>query len=246
MTKLAAMTSEAERRMHEQNKVYQDLIAKHTDADGSQDTPRLMRAIEAQRDKWLQEEIDAGKLPTFEEDVKEMQECEGLGDIPSFMMVAGGHRHLAVVIDRVQELKRAGVLEKALIHGWTSHNTTHKGFQEGLLKMLWKLCDKKVVDGLRTMQVELPTTVYRGVYGVGRKRRIKDLSWTLDPNIAAWFATRFGKEDPRVFSTVVDAENFLFATDERNEKEVVMVPSKVTRMKWDKAELQAMGDEWKA
>jgi hypothetical protein len=59
------------------------------------------------------------------------------------------------------------------------------------------------------------------------------MSWTTNPNTAAWFATRFAsaEHDPAVYSLRVNPEHILHITNERAEEEVVVDVWKCGRMK---------------
>jgi hypothetical protein len=68
-----------------------------------------------------------------------------------------------------------------------------------------------------------PWTVYRGVAGKRRARRVRGWSWTSDLDRAWWFAERFPSfGDPAVFVATIEREHILFYTDDRNEKEFVL------------------------
>ena len=67
-----------------------------------------------------------------------------------------------------------------------------------------------------------PWTIYRGVAGHGKARRVRGYSWTGDQEQAAWFANRgavFDLPDPAVFCTTVQEPEILFYSNERQEEE---------------------------
>jgi hypothetical protein len=51
-----------------------------------------------------------------------------------------------------------------------------------------------------------PFTVFRGVSGRGRARRIRGLPWTSSLSQAAWFAARGTGIDPAVYRTMLDRD----------------------------------------
>lgn len=65
-------------------------------------------------------------------------------------------------------------------------------------------------------------TVYRGVTSMNAKN-IKALSWTLDRDIAEWFAHRFG-ENGSVYEAQIQKEYIYAYFGSRNESEVIVDP----------------------
>lgn len=65
-------------------------------------------------------------------------------------------------------------------------------------------------------------TVYRGVTSHNAKN-VKALSWTLNYDIADWFAHRFG-EDGTVYEAQIDREHIYAYFNRRNEHEVIVDP----------------------
>ena len=66
-------------------------------------------------------------------------------------------------------------------------------------------------------------TLFRGVAGNGKNRRIKSFSWTDSPYIAAWFAKRYtGLEDPAVYEITVQRNQILAFSNERKESEFIL------------------------
>jgi len=78
---------------------------------------------------------------------------------------------------------------------------------------------------LRALGEPLPKrriTVYRGV--TCSKFGYRGISWTTNPNTAAWFASRYSVAggDPAVYSLLVRPDQILYMTNARNEEEVVI------------------------
>ncbi len=78
-----------------------------------------------------------------------------------------------------------------------------------------------------------PITVYRGVSHCGHRLWIRGLSWSMNPNTAAWFATRFPSpyRIPAVYSVRVRPEQILLVLNDRGEEEVVVEVSQLGRLK---------------
>ncbi|MFZ3577444.1 hypothetical protein [Virgibacillus sp. DJP39] len=67
--------------------------------------------------------------------------------------------------------------------------------------------------------------VYRGV-GRLSTSPFKAYSWTLDKETAQWFSTRF-KDVGEVYEAYIETKNIVAYIEKRNEKEVVVLPSKL-------------------
>ena len=70
--------------------------------------------------------------------------------------------------------------------------------------------------------LESPVTVYRGVTSYNAKN-VKALSWTLDENVAQWFARRYG-EQGTVYQAQIHKDHIYAIFTGRNESEVIVDP----------------------
>ena len=68
-------------------------------------------------------------------------------------------------------------------------------------------------------------TVYRGVTSYNAQN-VKALSWTLDREVAEWFAHRFG-QNGTVYEAQVRKENIHAVFLGRNEEEVILDPERL-------------------
>jgi len=75
--------------------------------------------------------------------------------------------------------------------------------------------------------------IYRGVSGAPRPGCRSGLSWTLDIERARWFANRFSvlHGNPRVYSATVDSQAVLAFLTGRQEREVVVDPHDLRRIR---------------
>jgi hypothetical protein len=75
--------------------------------------------------------------------------------------------------------------------------------------------------------------IYRGVSGAPRPGCRSGLSWTLDIERARWFAIRFAvvHGNPRVYSATVDSQAVLAFLTGRHEREVVVDPHDLRRVR---------------
>ena len=80
-------------------------------------------------------------------------------------------------------------------------------------------------------------TVYRGVRS-SRPGGVKALSWTLDQNVAQWFADRYGRQGT-VYEAKIDKKHIHALFLGRNESEVIVDPKYLT----DITQVQTMEQE---
>ena len=117
-------------------------------------------------------------------------------------------------------LRQLGILEDAFCHAITA-TRTNNNIDYRLIDSLVRGLDR---DRLRAAGDPLPGsapwTIYRGVAGHGKARRVRGYSWTGDQEGAAWFANRYDDgPDPAVFRTTVHEPEILFYSNERQEEE---------------------------
>ena len=67
-------------------------------------------------------------------------------------------------------------------------------------------------------------SIYRGV---GNRRYKNGMSWTLNKDKAIWFSERFKYDDKHVYYGIVEKQDVLAYTNERNEYEIIVNPKKV-------------------
>ncbi len=88
-----------------------------------------------------------------------------------------------------------------------------------------------------TGQVKL----YRGTCGIARWKAQQGMSWTIDPDVAGWFALRFAGDDrqPLVLVASIDASEIVFYDNDRSEQEVVFSGSVSATVEGDPASWRA-------
>lgn len=100
-----------------------------------------------------------------------------------------------------------------------------KSFTEKEAAEWFKKADKSQLMDTEEMEIynSLPDTVtiYRGVTNFNKKNK-KALSWSLDREVAVWFANRFETGTGRVWTMRVPKERILCYFDGREEKEVIV------------------------
>ena len=101
------------------------------------------------------------------------------------------------------------------------------------IKNYFKKCDKNALMEEEELEVynSLPdiVTVYRGVTSYNNKK-IEVLSWTIDPEVAKWFANRY-EEHGQVYAATISKKHILAYFGGRNEAEVIVDPSKLKDIK---------------
>lgn len=105
---------------------------------------------------------------------------------------------------------------------WTmQENFYHCGMsKEKLIKMI-KIAEKYPLlqSDIDDLSDEDTVTIYRGV----KVNNYRGLSWTIDKNVAEWFARRFGHNGDKcyIFIGIINKKDILALFNSRNEKEVV-------------------------
>lgn len=154
------------------------------------------------------------------------------GDVADFLYKAekGNTEWLTIVLHNLWAFQARGVYEEALLHAWSGTRTTHARWDPWMLRFMFEVADR---DRLRALGDPLPSgprlTLYRGVAGTGALRRRRGISWTSDPDIACWFAQRYGLARSEVLRVQVKAQDVLVYLDgveySRKEREfLVLLP----------------------
>jgi len=161
------------------------------------------------------------------------------GDVGKFLLrAAGGNQYwLTIVFDNMAALQARGLYEPALLLAWSGCRMNYSHWSTGVLASMFGRADRA---RLRACGDPLPGsgpyTLYRGVAGTERRRRVRGFSWTDDREKAAWFAARLPElADPVIYTTVVDADAVLAYLHDgyygRAECEfLIMPPRKVVRV----------------
>lgn len=117
---------------------------------------------------------------------------------------------------------------KLLIYAWTSSESPNSdpNLSKAKLLELFRSIEPAKLMGeeefRRFQELDDVVTIYRGVTPHNAKR-VKALSWTLDPHTAEWFAHRFG-EQGTVYQAQIRKEHILALLLGRNESEVIVDP----------------------
>jgi hypothetical protein len=86
-----------------------------------------------------------------------------------------------------------------------------------------------------------PVQIYRGA----DLKYVRGMSWTTDPDTAAWFAHRFGHRG-EVFTTTLAKRKILAYFDDRSEREVLIDPRRIrfTVLEWTEEQLNEAAERF--
>lgn len=163
------------------------------------------------------------------------------GDAVGLLCKMDNMNGLAFVYDNLHALKARGIYEECLVQAFISCRVNNRDWDQDVLALMFGRGDR---DKLRAAGAPLPGTgpftLYRGVAGRGRARRLRGMSWTASLPVACWFANRNGLESPAVVSTDVPATEVLCYVDDRHEEEfIIMPPAEVRHVRLSPEEIAA-------
>jgi hypothetical protein len=153
------------------------------------------------------------------------------GNGRAFVQLAPRICGLNLVAANAVPLLRQGMYEDALLHAFTSCHENNFNVPVSNLTYLFSLANphklRKAGDPLPDSET---FTIYRGVSGERRKRRVRSYSWTLDLDRACWFALRLTLPAPSVYSAAVPRAKILAYYNGRGEQEIVCRPDRCRRV----------------
>jgi hypothetical protein len=159
------------------------------------------------------------------------------GDVEGFLGYAarGNQYWLAIVFNNLDALRERGLYEPALLCAWSGCRLNYSHWSTNILAYMFTVADRRRLRGCGDpLPGPGPFTLYRGVAGTGRRRRIGGVSWTDDRDRAAWFASRLPHlADPAIYTIVAAADQvFAYLNDSaygRAEREFLIVPPRRAR-----------------
>lgn len=143
---------------------------------------------------------------------------------------------LHLVWINIRPLRVAGLYEEALLLALTKIDGNNASWAPNVLRLMLDLADReRLLASGDPLPGPGPFTLYRGVAGGGRARRIRGISWTRSFERAKWFAKWFERADPAVFTVTVERSAVLAYTNARTEDEfIVILPADARpRRVWD-------------
>ena len=148
------------------------------------------------------------------------------GNVSVFLSLAPNTYCLELVVRNTLLLRRRGIFEETLLKAITATRSNNLRTPLTTLRKLILSADRsKLLAAGDPLPGSGPFTLYRGVAGRQRDRRVRGISWTGMLEKAGWFAQRFGDlEDPAVYKAVVEANHVAaYVGDHRNEDEFIIV-----------------------
>jgi hypothetical protein len=157
------------------------------------------------------------------------------GNVRAFIFHGQGSGGLWLVWLNAGLLLRLGGYELALLDAYTDGRSNHRDWSLRQLHQLFGLADRaKLRAAGEPLPGPGPYTLYRGVAGPARHRRVRGYSWTATFEKAQWFAHRYASgvlqmlTEPQVYRLVVPERAILAYINERKEQEfLVQVPSRL-------------------
>ncbi len=157
------------------------------------------------------------------------------GNSTGFLIGASNEDSLSLVYKNIFLLRDRGLYEKTLLDAFIATRTNNHGCRLDTLRLLFDIADRdRLLAAGDPLPGPGPFTIFRGVAGKGRARRVRGLSWTGSLEKAQWFARRLYLPDPAVFQVTVSIEDVLAYSNEREEQEfIVLLPdsAKPVRLK---------------
>ena len=121
-------------------------------------------------------------------------------DAFEFLCYAGNHHGLKIAYLNRGILAHLGILEPAFFNAMIDTRTNNHGDYALIDSLVERLDRARLRVAGDPLPGSGPWTIYRGVAGHGKARRVRGYSWTADQEQAAWFAHRYDDgPDPAVF-----------------------------------------------
>jgi hypothetical protein len=166
-----------------------------------------------------------------------------VADMQKFIIAGGGKMptgriDLFFVWDNAMILRHRGIYERLLLKSYVGAKGNWSHWNTSTIATLFRLADREKLRAAgEPLPGDGPFTVYRGVAGIGRRRRLKGFSWTDDYDRACWFAQRpqypMGPllPNPAVLKATVAADEVLAYTNHREEREFICQPKEFERIR---------------
>lgn len=153
-------------------------------------------------------------------------------DVTGVFVCMENHQYFEFLSYNLWSIINMGLLEEFVVAAYIApqYNLTNVPFS--FLQFVFNCCDKEKTRNLgEKFPFQDSYVVYRGVSGVGRKRRLRGFSWTASFEKAKWFAERFGLEKPMVYKTEIHFDDIYYYSNGRHEQEYVCDISRDVRLK---------------
>jgi hypothetical protein len=141
--------------------------------------------------------------------------------------------------DNVEALLNRDMYEGTLAQAFVGCKINNGRYSVKELEHLLQRADRKrLIAAGQPLPSRGPFTVYRGVSGRGRCRRVRGFSWSLSLDVACSFAARGPEIDQAVYQTKITESEVFFFWSERWEDELVCRPLRCKRLVIEVAEIR--------
>jgi hypothetical protein len=195
------------------------------------------------RERYIRERIENSRcVQLAEQQILALVNGDPLGFL--FSTTNGNTHWLLTVAENIDLLKDLGIYEEALLEAFMATRTNNAMWSVKQLLVLFNEMNPDRLAALRPIPPGESFRVYRGVVGPKGSRRVRGLSWTGSVECAAWFATRFAKEDsdPAVYVASVSRDDVWWHESDRDEDEFVVRPRSARRLRLGLQELRELSE----
>ncbi len=178
------------------------------------------------------------------------------GDARNFVDAAPLHNlGLTLVFDNMSLLAEKGMLPEALAQALTGPQVqSHYPWSAAVEEMMLRQCQQQCgIEALRDAgepfdysNPDRVLTVYRGVAGTSRQRKVHGVSWTTSLDAACWFALRrefLGLCDPAVYAAETRVSEIFYYDNDAAGKIVVVRPKDFRRLELSVEEMRERSAE---
>lgn len=190
----------------------------------------------------LSQELDLSMVPLGARE--EVREYFRKGYTEGILGASGTHNEMVIVVHNLQQFRDRGILESAMLSAFTGPKTNHSHLNDDLIATMFSCCDRQRLIAAGDPLPDGETfTIYRGVAGHGRARRLAGFSWTADVNVACWFARRFYLAHPHILTATVSRPDILAFWNCRDEREFIVRPTQFTRLQMTAEDMERHAEE---
>jgi hypothetical protein len=155
------------------------------------------------------------------------------GDIPTFFNTARSEYGLPLLWFNAKYFQQIGLYEQALLYAFTATRTNNYSPEEELDIMFHWADRKRLRDAGPPLPGTGPFTLYRGVAGIGRYRKVYGYSWTPSLENAQWFADRaracYSLSKPGVYRIEATEDDVLAYINDGQQEQFIVHPGNVRK-----------------
>ena len=165
----------------------------------------------------------------FEQRGAALQALEA-GDIFNFFNHASNENSLWLLLSNAKRFQQLGLYEQAVLYAFKVSRTNHHRILYDLATMFGWADRKRLREAGQPLPSTGPFTLYRGVAGHGRERRIRAFSWTPSLESAQRSSAHNGLAKPAVYRTTVKEQDVFVCIKDGQEEEFILWPWDIKRI----------------